>query len=165
MSFGMVVMTISIIVAFARENRVIGAKGMLPWSIKEDLARFKSITMGHCCVVGFTTFAKLPVLKGRYLIVLSKHHKINTEYATSASSMEEAICIAKERGETELFCIGGEQTYEVFLPYTDRIYITEVFGKYEGDAFFPSFDENKYILKKEESLNCLIFKVYEKNLE
>ncbi len=158
-------MKISIIVAFAGKNRVIGANGILPWNIKEDLARFKSITMGHCCVVGFTTFEKLPILKGRHLIVLSKNHRISTEYATSASSVEEAICMAEQRGETELFCIGGEQTYRAFLPLVDKIYTTEILSEYEGDAFFPFFVESEYILKKEEKLDMLIFKVYERRLK
>lgn len=155
-------MKISIIVAFASENRVIGANGKLPWNIKEDLSRFKRITMGHSCVVGFNTFEKLPILQGRLLIVLSKHYKINTGYAVSTSSVEEAIRIAKERGETELFCIGGEQTYRTFLPLADRIYITEVLGKYEGDTFFPPFETRKYKLQEEEKLAGLIFKIYER---
>jgi len=155
-------MKISIVVAFASENRVIGANGKLPWDIKEDLARFKSITMGHCCVVGFTTFEKLPILKGRSLIVLSKHHKIHTGYAISASNVEQAIRIAEEKEETELFCIGGEQTYKAFLPKANKIYATQILGKYDGDTFFPAFKESEYTLKEEEKLNNLIFKVYEK---
>ena len=158
----MYAMKISIVVAFARENRVIGMNGTLPWSIKEDLARFKSITMGHCCVVGFTTFEKLPILKGRSLFVLSKYHKINTECAVSVSSVQEAIRMAEERGETELFCIGGEQTYKAFMPLAKKIYATEVLGQYEGDAFFPPFAESEYTLKTEERRQDIIFKVYEK---
>lgn len=158
-------MKISIVVAFACKNRVIGANGTLPWHIKEDLTRFKNLTMGHYCVVGFTTFEKLPHLQGRYLIVLSKHHKINTEYAISVPSVEDAISIAKHKGESELFCIGGEQTYKAFLPLADCIYTTEVLQEYAGDAFFPVFDENEYTIKKEEKLDALIFRAYVRRLK
>ena len=157
-------MKISIIVAFASENRVIGVSGTLPWHIKEDLARFKAITMGHCCVVGFNTFATLPILQGRHLIVLSKHHSVNTASAEVTCSVEEAIHIAESRGESELFCIGGEQTYKAFLSRADKIYTTEVFGHYDGDAFFPVFDEKKYLLTAEEHCINFVFKTYEKIL-
>ncbi len=37
-----------------------------------------------------------------------------------------------------MFIIGGEQVYRQFMPYTDRIYITEIDHRFGGDRFFPS---------------------------
>jgi len=153
-------MNISIIVAFAKKNRLIGSEGKLLWKLPKDLKRFKSITMGHFCVVGFNTFSYLPPLPDRHLIVLSQKHKIDSSCHYYASSIHEAIDIAKSKKERELFCIGGEKTYTSFLPFADTLYITEVLGEYEGDAFFPMFDENDYNLISEERLENMIFKTY-----
>lgn len=156
-------MDISIIVAFAKHNRVIGSNGYLPWGhIKEDMQRFKECTLSHFCVVGYKTFSTLPPLKGRHLIVLSKKHSSFTSDVTFASSVREAIGIAEQNNEKELFCIGGEQIYKAFLPLANRLYITEIEGKYEGDAFFPPCNLSEYKLVKDEKRFEITFKIYER---
>ena len=155
-------MKISIITAFSKPTRAIGKDGHLVWKLPKDMARFKSLTMGHFCVVGYNTFSTLPILPGIKLIVLSKKHKINTAGIFLASSVEMAIDIAKTQGEDELFCIGGEQIYKIFLPIADVLYITEVLEKHEGDAFFPRFCEQDYLLLSEEISLELVFKTYKK---
>ena len=37
--------------------------------------------------------------------------------------------------------IGGGQIYQATLALADRLYLTEVEGDYEGDAYFPAFDK------------------------
>jgi len=155
-------MNISIVVAFAKKNRLIGSEGRLLWKLPKDLRRFKSLTMNHFCVVGFNTFSFLPPLPDRHLIVLSKKHKIDSDLHYHAFSIDEAIDIAKSKNEKELFCIGGEKTYASFLPLAHTLYITEVLEDYEGDAFFPIFDENDYTLTCEERLENMIFKTYKR---
>lgn len=155
-------MNISIVVAFAKKNRLIGSLGHLLWKLPKDLARFKKLTMDHFCVVGFNTFYYLPPLQGRHLIVLSKKHKIDNPIHYYASSIDEAIDIAKSKNETELFCIGGEKTYTAFLPLAHTLYITEVLGEYKGDAFFPIFNECDYTLISKKRIENMIFKTYKK---
>jgi dihydrofolate reductase len=62
-----------IIIAAMAENRVIGKGGALPWSIREDMIRFRELTMGHPCVMGRKTWESLPKkpLPGRLNIVIS----------------------------------------------------------------------------------------------
>lgn len=48
--------------------------------------------------------------------------------------------------EGENFVIGGEHMYREMLPHADTLYITEVMKDYEGDAFFPPFDEKEWQL-------------------
>ncbi|MGP1438923.1 MAG: dihydrofolate reductase [Treponema sp.] len=155
-------MKINIITAFTQKNRVIGKDGILVWNIKEDLKRFKSLTMGHFCVVGYNTFVNLPPLPNRHLIVLSQKHCIKQEGILVASSKQEAIDIVKKHGATELFCIGGQKTYESFLSIAATLYITEVLEEYEGDSFFPMFNQDEYHLIEEIPLEKLIFKTYQK---
>ena len=67
------VMTIAIIVAMGR-NRAIGYRNRLPWSIPEDMAHFKQLTMGHTIIMGRHTFYSLPhgALPGRRNMVVSR---------------------------------------------------------------------------------------------
>ena len=155
-------MDISIIVAFAGKSRVIGCSGHLPWGyIKADMQRFKECTFSHFCVVGYKTFTTLPPLEGRHLIVLSRKHQSSTSDIVFASSVDEAINIAKENKEMELFCIGGSQVYKAFLPLANRLYITEVAGEHEGDAFFPAFNLSEYDLVEYKEMERVTFKTYE----
>ena len=160
-------MKISIITAFTQKNRVIGKDGSLIWNIPEHLKRFKTLTQGHFCVVGYNTFKFLPPLPNRHLIVLSKDHKIEKEGVLVAKNQKEAIDIAKKAGATELFCIGGQKVYECFLTSASTLYITEVLEDYDGDSFFPTFDESEYNLTEEIELEKVVFKTYhcKKNIE
>jgi len=155
-------MKVNIITAFTKKNRVIGKDGYLIWSIPEDLKRFKTLTMGHFCVVGYNTFIGLPPLPNRKLIVLSKNHNIKKEGIFVARTQGEAIDIVKKEGAKEVFCIGGQKIYECFLPIANTLYITEVLEEYEGDTFFPVFNENEYNLIEEIKLEKIVFKTYQK---
>ena len=147
-------MRLSIIVAMDR-NRVIGRGGTLPWRLSADLKRFKSLTMGHHLMMGRKTFESLPrLLPGRTSLVISRTqepgargHTRHTNEGDSAlnygkliftQSLEDALKIAA--GDTETFVIGGAQIYELALPRADRLYVTHVEAKVEGDTFFPPYD-------------------------
>ena len=38
--------------------------------------------------------------------------------------------------------IGGEEIYKLALPHADRIYLTKIEIDFEGDAYFPEFDDS-----------------------
>ena len=63
-------MKISVIAAMS-ENRVIGRDGALPWHLPTDLARFKSITIGHSVIMGRKTFESVgqPLPKRRTIVI------------------------------------------------------------------------------------------------
>ena len=63
---------------------------------------------------------------------------------TVAHSLEEALALADENGETEAFIIGGGEIYRKSWPYLDRLYLTEVDTEPEGDVFFPKIDETEW---------------------
>ncbi|MBU5636936.1 dihydrofolate reductase [Geomonas sp. Red69] len=127
-------MIISIIAAMS-DNRVIGAHGKLPWDIPADLARFRSLTMGHAVLMGRKTFESIGhPLDGRKNIVLSKSMG-RTEGVIVARTLQEGIAAAE--GDEELFICGGEGVFREALPLCQRIYLTVVHGRYEGDVHFP----------------------------
>jgi dihydrofolate reductase len=129
---------ISLIVA-ASQNGVIGKDGALPWRIREDMARFKRLTMGHPCIMGRKTWDSIPKkpLPGRTNIVVTRNDALKAEGALVASSFEAALEIAMEEKPTEIMIIGGAAIYAEALARAGRIYFTEVAGSIEGDAFFP----------------------------
>ena len=123
---------ITIVVARAF-NGVIGRGGKLPWHISADLKRFKALTLGSVMVMGRKTFESLPgVLPGRRHIVLTRDPNWRAEGAEVANDVEEALRLAA--GEP-VSVVGGADIFELFLPLADRIELTEVLEKVEGDTF------------------------------
>lgn len=137
-------MKVSLVAALA-ENRVIGAKGGLPWSLPDDMRRFMSLTMGHCVIMGRKTFDSMDrrPLPKRTNIVLSRGQTLKT-YADRVhlvADLPAALAIALEEGEDEAFVIGGEAIYALALPQADRLYLTRVHAEVPGEVRFPEFNE------------------------
>ncbi len=133
-------MKITLIAAVA-ENRVIGRDGGLPWRLPEDLRRFKQRTQGHVVIMGRRTFESLAApLPNRPAIVVSRSRDLDTGEATLANSLDEALDIARGRGEDEVFILGGSEIYAMALPLADRLVLTVVHAEIEGDTYFPEFD-------------------------
>lgn len=129
---------ISIIVAHSK-NMAIGKKNKIPWHIPDDLKRFKLFTTGHAVIMGRKTFQSLgQPLPNRTNIVIS--HDFKHGGAIVVPSLEEAIKKAKEIEEEEIFIIGGGKVYAEALPLIDRLYVTTIDQKVDGDAFFPEYD-------------------------
>ena len=90
-------MGLSVIVATA-ENDVIGREGALPWTLPADLARFASLTAGHCIIMGRKTYKSIDhPLTGRTSIVLTRSTNPGfPEGVLVADSLEAALRIAEE---------------------------------------------------------------------
>jgi len=137
-------MKISIVVAVA-ENNVIGNKNKLPWYIPADLKHFKEVTMGHHVVFGQTTYKSIGRnLPGRHTIVLSNNKNLKIEGAYVANSPQEAIDHANRQGEKELMICGGAMIYKTFLPLADKIYLTKIKAKIDGDVTFPEIGSDSW---------------------
>lgn len=118
----------------------IGYNGDLIWHIKEDLKRFKSLTMGHPVVMGRKTRESLPkALPGRTNIVITRNHDYTSADSLIAHSLNEAIELAKTaEGSDKIFIIGGGQIYEEAFPLLDALEITHIYETPEKvDTFFP----------------------------
>jgi dihydrofolate reductase len=138
-------MRISIIAAMDR-NRLIGNKNQLPWHLPADFAHFKSVTIGKPIVMGRKTFESIgKPLPGRTNIVLSRNPDTHFEGVVCVGSFEDALAVVPEA--EEVMIIGGSTIYEMLLPQVNRMYITHVDGEFEGDAWFPEFDEKQWIEK------------------
>lgn len=139
-------MTISLVVA-ASENNVIGKDNRLLWHLPNDMKFFKNTTWGMPVIMGRKTFESLgKPLAGRTNIVMTRDKDFTAKGATVCSNMEEAMKAAAETDAKEVFVIGGGEVYKQVLPHANRVYLTRVHTKLEGDAFFPELPATDWIL-------------------
>lgn len=137
---------VSLIVAMS-SNRVIGRDGDLPWRLPADLRHFKTTTMGHHLIIGRATWDEVGrPLPGRTMVVVTRNRDFSADGVLVAHSIEEALSTARD--DDEPFIGGGAEIYRQALEagVVDRLYITRVQARVEGDTFFPSFDLDEWLL-------------------
>ncbi|WP_338727221.1 dihydrofolate reductase [Haladaptatus sp. DJG-WS-42] len=139
-------------VAALAENRVIGKDGEIPWeSIPADKQQYRARIAAHPIILGRKTFDSMREdLPGTAQIVLSRSEReFDVETAHHASTVAEALDIATSLGDETVYVIGGGKIYELFQPHLDRMVLSRVPGEYEGDAYYPEWDETEWDLKSE----------------
>jgi dihydrofolate reductase len=126
-------------------RRGIGKDNKLPWRLSSDLKKFRELTMGHHLIAGRNTFESIGrPLPGRDMIVVTRNQGYKPEGCLIAHSVEAAIELARARGESEAFVIGGGQIYGQALAVADRIYLTEVEAVTDADTFFPAMNLSEW---------------------
>lgn len=135
-------MSVSIIASVGR-NFELGKNNDLIWHFKQDMKFFKETTLGHTVIMGRRTFESLPkVLPNRLNVVITSDSSYSAENIVVVSSVEQAL---KYCDNEEAFVIGGGMIYKEFLPFADKLYLTEIEDSLENaDTYFPSFDKNEY---------------------
>jgi dihydrofolate reductase len=129
---------IVLIVAVA-DNGVIGAAGAIPWRLKSDLQRLKALTIGKPVVMGRKTFLSLRrPLPGRTNIVVTRDAGFRSPGAVVTTSLANARAVATgdalRRSAAEIVVIGGAEIYAQCMGIADRLEITEVHARPEGDT-------------------------------
>ena len=134
---------ISLIVAIGK-NRVIGKDNQLIWHLPADLKRFKQLTMGHTMIMGRKTFESIgKALSGRTTIIITRQKNYTKENCLIADSLEHAIEHCKINPaiqHEEIFIIGGAQIFAEAMSLADKIYLTKIHQSFDGDVFFPQFE-------------------------
>ena len=139
---------IHIIVAVGNRGEI-GYQNQLLCHLPADLKHFKELTTGHTILMGRKTWDSLPKkpLPNRRNIVISRNKELTLDGAEVFSSPEEALKNI-EVGE-EVFIIGGEQIYQLFVNKADKIHLTHILADFEADAFFPKIDSEEWELCEE----------------
>lgn len=135
---------LSIIVAKAKNN-VIGKNNEIIWKLPTDMKRFKDLTTGHVIIMGRKTFESIGrVLPNRKHIIFSQNpdFKVEDENVEIVHSMLQIQQYIED--ENENFVIGGAMIYNLLMPYVNKMYITQIDKEFEGDAFFPRVDSEKW---------------------
>ena len=134
-------MIISAIAAMDRMG-LIGNDMRMPWNLPGDLRRFRERTLGKPVIMGRRTYESLRApLEGRLNIVLAHNPPAHAGGCRLAVSIENALEIAEDylgrAGGDEVMIIGGGVVFEATAPLWDRLFLTVVEGKFQGDTYFP----------------------------
>jgi dihydrofolate reductase len=138
-----------VLLAAVADNGVIGAGGSIPWRLKSDQQRLKTMTIGKPVVMGRKTFISLRrPLPGRTNIVVTRDASFRAAGAVVTASFADARAVALgdalRRGATEIAVIGGAEIYAQWMDSADRLEITEVHARPEGDTRFAAIDASDW---------------------
>ncbi len=133
------------------EDGCIGKQGDLPWRLKSDMTRFKTLTEAdgyNAVIMGRKTWDSLPdsfrPLPERVNIVMSRDVNWSHDDAEVALYHGRAIEIAYAEACDECWVIGGAQIYEMFIDRIDEIHVTTVHTTGSGDVKFPEWDQSHW---------------------
>lgn len=134
-------------------NLVMGLNNDLPWHIPEDLAYFKKTTMGKAMIMGRKTYESIGrPLPGRLSIIVTRNKDYEAEEGVVvAHDLTEAIHEAKRYAE-EVMIIGGAEIFKLAMNVADRLYITKIEQTFEGDTYFPTYDDGWQLSEETEVL-------------
>lgn len=134
-------------------NRVMGINNDLPWHIPEDLQYFKAKTMGKAMVMGRKTYESIGrPLPGRLSIVITRDPSYTAvEGVVIVHDLNEAIQKAQDYAE-EVMVIGGAEIFKLSMDIADRLYITEIHESFDGDTFFPPYNEGWQLKEETEKM-------------
>jgi dihydrofolate reductase len=124
-------------------NGVIGKDGQMPWHLQEDLAHFKSTTLGCPVIMGRKTWDALPPkfrpLPDRLNIVLTRDAVWAPDAQTPSPIIAHSLDAAVQAcGHAPVaWVMGGAQIYAQALPLASVAVVTEIETDADGDAFAP----------------------------
>ena len=128
------------------ENWGIGNKGSLLERIPDDMKFFRKTTLNKVIIMGRTTFESFPgqnPLKNRTNVVLSRTKEYPDKDIILCKSEKEVFNVLKNVDKNDIFIIGGENIYKMFLPYCDEVYVTKIHNEYEADRYFVNLDNER----------------------
>ena len=98
---------ISLLVAYTKNKRVIGAQGKIPWKLSSERNRFKAICNGKYVIMGRKSYDEIghPLSYCTLVVVSSK-----------TQNLEEAINYCKSQNQEEILIAGGGEIYRQALP-------------------------------------------------
>lgn len=132
----------------------------LIYTSEQDMALFKSLTLGHTVIMGRNTWESLPdaPLEGRFNKVISTT-LTEVEGAEVYTSIEEAIMSS----EGMIYILGGSMTFNSIMHYNPIMYLS-IWKDEEltGDLKFPNYESISENYKETLSMDRdeFVFKKY-----
>jgi dihydrofolate reductase len=143
-------MKVALIAAIGKNNEL-GQNNRLLWHLHEDMQFFKSTTIGYYVIMGRKSFESIPPkykpLPNRVNVIISRNPDYMYEECYTCSSIQEAIQLAEERGEEQVFITGGGEIYKQSLAegLVDEMYLTHVDAAFpDADVHFPEFASEEW---------------------
>lgn len=131
----------------------IGAKGTLPWKLKQEMKYFRKVTTFTKCaskqnvvIMGRRTWESIPPkfrpLPNRLNIILTRSAATSSfgEGTLVASSLEDALSKLDTSGIEKIYIIGGAEIYNSLIDdeRLTHVLLTEI--KHTGDGELPEMD-------------------------
>lgn len=121
------------LIAAVSDNWGIGLDNELLFHIPEDMKFFKEKTTGHTVVMGRKTYESIgKPLPDRENYVLTRDEEYEDERVRVIHQIDE---IPKDA-----FVIGGQEIYDLLLPFCDRAYITRIAKHKACNKYCPNLD-------------------------
>ena len=148
-----------IVISAMSRDRLIGKGDGLPWHVPEEYSQFLRLIEGQTVILGrksYPIYGK--TLTSAHNVVVSRS-VTELPNAVVVPGIEEALDVAGSYGKT-VFSAGGSTIYEQTIPLADAMYLSYMKGDFEGDAYFPEFDESLWAVEKREDHPEFEFVVY-----
>jgi dihydrofolate reductase len=142
-------------IAAVADNGIIGNNNSIPWNIPEEMAFFRRMTQNASVLMGRKTFESIGhPLPNRRNIVMTRDTTWRRDSVITIQKLDQLL----ELGiEGPLWVCGGAMIYKMLFPACRELYLSTVFGKFEGDTKMPPFGDIFVINKT--ILTCTTFKV------
>ena len=122
---------------------MVGQGNQLPWHLPADLQHFKALTLFKPVLMGRKTYDSIgKLLPDRRNIIISHQKDFKIPGAEVFASLP--LALNALRLEKEIMVIGGATIFEQTFPLADRLYLTIIHAKFEGDVFFPRWEETEW---------------------
>lgn len=132
----------------AAENNAIGKDNQLLWHLPRDMKFFKETTIGHCIISGRKNYDSIPdrfrPLSNRTNIVVTRNKNFSSEGAIVVNDIHSALEVARGKGETDCYIIGGAEIYRQTMDDINIILLTKVHHSFDADAFYPALNMNDW---------------------
>jgi len=150
-------------VAALSDNGVIGSEDEVPWDLPEDKKQYRRRVANDPVIFGRRTYEMFDDMPGSHQVVLSRSEReYDRETAHHAGSVEEGVDILESLDAERAYVLGGSGIYELFQPHLDRMALTRVPGEYDGDAFYPDWDESDWRLVETEEYDDFTVETWER---
>lgn len=138
------------LIAAINHNNLLGKDNTMPWYVKEDLQHFKQATLHKDVLMGRKTYESLPVhLNDRNLFVLTNQTRLSNLHENVTIIHDLKTFINKYiKTSNELMVAGGASIYEQVLPYADRLVLSLIDDHQHGDAYFPTFSSEEFMVRQ-----------------
>ena len=148
-----------IIIGAMSTDRVIGSGDGMPWDVPEEYAQFLRFISGQTVIIGRRSYEIFgDGLTSAHTVVVSRS-ATRLRGAIAVPSVEEALRLAASYGKT-IFGSGGASIYTQTVPLADTMYLSYIKGQFTGDAYFPPFSDQEWMVDRREDHPRFEFVVY-----
>ena len=144
-----------VVIGAMSQTRAIGSGERMPWDVPEEYQHFVSSVTNQIVIMGRKSYEIFGTDFEAEIFVITRRPSMDG--ARAYSGIEEAIAPAKTIGRT-IFIAGGRSVYMLGIPLATRMVLSTIKGDYEGDVYFPEYDESLWQLEFEEDRGSYILR-------